>query len=105
MKPDTRTAMGLLIGQIREAIPFGAPEARICAGTCDGCSLKLMEYLDTELQGWESRLAGGESPNLGDISRLVRTARKVQAVLERNRLAEPAKAVRDPEPHRGHIEP
>lgn len=92
MKPDTRTAMGLLIGQIREAIPFAAPVAQVCAGTCDGCSLKLMDYLDSELQGWERRLAEGERPNLGDLSRLARTARKVHAVLAKNELVEPASA-------------
>ena len=105
MKPDTRTAMGLLIGQIREAIPFGAREAQVCVGTCDGCSLKLMDYLDTELQGWEHRLAEGERPNLGDLSRLAQTARKIHAVLARNGLVEPAPAGGDRHLHRGRIEP
>jgi hypothetical protein len=85
-KPDTRTALGLLIGQIREAIPFGARELQVCAGTCDGCSVKVMQYLDTELQDWERRLAAGERPTLGDLSRLARTARKVHAALARNGL-------------------
>jgi hypothetical protein len=105
VKPDTRTAMGLLIGQIREAIPFGDREARVCIGACNGCSLKLMDYLDTELQDWEHRLAESERPNLGDLSRLAQTARKIHAVLARNGLVEPAPACVDRHLPRGRIEP
>lgn len=105
MKPDTRTAMGLLIGQIREAIPLGTREARVCVGTCGGCSLKLMDYLDTELKGWEHQLAEGEHPNLGDLSRLAQTARKIHAVLARNGLVEPAPAGEDRQRLRSQVEP
>jgi hypothetical protein len=86
MKPDTSTAMRQLIAQVRAAIPFDAPEARVCTGTCDGCSMKLLDFLDAELQDWAGRLAGGERPTLGDVSGLARTSRKVYAVLARNGL-------------------
>jgi hypothetical protein len=86
MKPDTRTAMGRLLAQVRAAIPFEAPQSRVCTGACDGCSRKLLDFLEGELDDWERRLAAGESPTLGDLSRLARTSRKVYAVLERNGL-------------------
>jgi hypothetical protein len=86
MKPDTPTAMRILIGQIRDTIPFDSPRAPICTGTCEGCSMKLLEFLDSELTGWERRLDTGERPGLGDLSRLAGTARKIHTVLARNGL-------------------
>jgi hypothetical protein len=88
VKPDTRTAMGTLIGQIRAAIPFDLPEGSVCLDSCDGCSMKLLEFLESELEGWERRLEQGEQPNFGDLSRLAGTARKIHRVLERNGLVE-----------------
>jgi hypothetical protein len=82
MKPDTRTAMHELIAQVRETLPFDAPATQICNGECHGCSLKLLDYLDGELCGWEQRLEAGDTPNFGDLSRLAKTSRKVYAALE-----------------------
>jgi hypothetical protein len=42
-KPDPSMAMRLLIRQVRDAIPFDLPEARICTGLCNGCSVKLLD--------------------------------------------------------------
>lgn len=84
-----------LITQVRAAMPFDAPRARICGGDCQGCSLKLLDYLDAELGSWEARLAAGETPNLGDLSGLAKTSRKVHAILERNGLVAP----RPPDTH------
>ncbi len=86
MKPNPHTAMRILIGQVRDAIPFDMPQAQICTGTCEGCALKLLTYLDTELADWERRLDDGEQPRLGDVSALAKTSRKIYAVLERNGL-------------------
>jgi hypothetical protein len=86
MKPDTRTAMRQLIAEIRAAIPFGLPQAQRCAEHCEGCSHKLLDYLQGELEAWEQRLAAGEQPNFGDLERLARTGRKVHQVLVRNGL-------------------
>lgn len=86
-KPDTRTAMELLIEQIRTAMPLDAPRASLCRGACDGCSAKLLDYLASELDDWSHRLAQGERPELGDLSRLARTARKIRSVLVRNGVA------------------
>ncbi len=39
-KPNTSTAMKLLIEQIKEALPFEKPEHEICEGKCVGCAKK-----------------------------------------------------------------
>jgi hypothetical protein len=78
--------MVALIGQIRQSLPFGAPEARLCAGPCNGCSLKLLEYLEGELLAWEQRLAQGERPGLAELSTLAKSARRVARVLANNGL-------------------
>jgi hypothetical protein len=86
MKPDVSTAMRDLIAQVRHTLPFDAPEARVCQGPCDGCSMKLLDYLDNELLGWEQRLDDGERPGLAELSKLARTSRRIHAVLQKNGL-------------------
>ncbi|MEA1048693.1 hypothetical protein U5801_02490 [Lamprobacter modestohalophilus] len=86
MKPDTRTAMHELIAEVRETLPFDAPATQVCGGDCQGCSLKLLDYLDGELCGWEQRLDAGETPHFGDLSQLAKTSSKVYAALEKNGL-------------------
>ena len=88
MKPDTCAAMRMLIRQIRDAIPFGLPEASVCGDSCDGCSMKLLEFMESELEGWERRLDQGVRPNFGDLSRLAGTARNIHKSLLRNGLVE-----------------
>lgn len=94
MKPDSRTAMHALIAQVRTAMPFDAPRARICSGDCQGCSRKLLDHLDAELGSWEARLAAGETPNFGDLSGLAKTSRKIHGILARNGLVD-----QPPTPH------
>lgn len=79
-------AMRILIGQIRAELPFDVPQARICSGPCQGCSLKLLDYMETELLDWERRLDAGERPGLAELSQLAKSARRVQRVLEKNGL-------------------
>ena len=86
MKPDTTTAMQQLIGHIRTSFPFDRDEAGICAGPCQGCALKLLGFLESELDGWEGRIAAGERPGLAELSQLIRTSRKVGRVLEKSGL-------------------
>ena len=83
-KPDTIEAMRILIGQIRGGLPFDVPENRICQGPCQGCSLKLLDYMETELLDWERRLEDGDKPNLADLSSLAKSAKKVKRVLDKN---------------------
>jgi len=85
-KPNTTEAMRQVIAEIRTRIPFDLPQARLCMGNCQGCSMKLLQFLDGELEAWERRLDGGERPGFEELSDLVRTARKVHRVLERNGL-------------------
>lgn len=83
MKPDTTTAMQQLIARIRAEFPFDQPEAQLCAGPCNVCSLKLLEYLRSELDTWDARLAEGERPGLAELSALIRTSRRIAAALHK----------------------
>jgi len=78
--------MRQLIKQVREAMPFDLPEASMCSGKCNGCSQKLLDYLDTELEDWEYRLKAGESPDFGEIQRIAKTSKKIYKVLQRNKV-------------------
>jgi hypothetical protein len=83
MKPDATTAIQQLIVQIRSTFPFDRAEAQICAGPCQGCSLKLLGFLETELDDWEARIDAGERPGLAELSQLIRTSRKIARVLQK----------------------
>ncbi|WP_286261772.1 hypothetical protein [Thalassotalea atypica] len=85
-KPSTDVAMQTLILQVRAEFPFSLPEAQICAGKCVGCPKKLLEIADTELSDWESKLAHGETPLLGDITRLGKLCKNIRRGLVRNEL-------------------
>jgi hypothetical protein len=76
--------MRRLIAQIREAIPFGLSDEQICGDSCEGCSSKLLIYLESELDAWESRLVAGVVPTLGDLDRLAKQGRKIHRVLLQN---------------------
>lgn len=88
MKPDRTTAMRQLIQQVRTAMPFELPEANLCSGKCNGCSQKLLDYLDTELEDWEYRLKDNEAPDFGDIQRIAKTSKKIYKVMQRNGLVD-----------------
>jgi hypothetical protein len=83
MKPDATTAIQQLIVQIRSTFPFDRAEAQISAGPCQGCSLKLLGFLETELDDWEARIDAGERPGLAELSQLIRTSRKIVRVLQK----------------------
>lgn len=76
--------MGRLILQIRETIPFDLGDEQLCGDGCEGCSSKLLIYLESELDGWEEKLADGITPTLGDLDRLAKQGRKILRVLQRN---------------------
>ena len=94
MKPDAPTAMRQLIVQVRHSLPFDAPESQTCQGPCEGCSMKLLDYLDAELLAWEQRLDEGEKPGLAELSRLAKTSRRIHRVLEKNGLLDAAEQPR-----------
>lgn len=88
MKPDTSTAMQNIIDEVREVMPFDAGEAKLCSDFCQGCSLKLLGFLETELEDWEQKLQDGVQPNFGDINRMSKTCKKVYTILQKNGLVE-----------------
>lgn len=88
MKADTTTAMHQLIEEVRNTIPFDIPEEVICSGICHGCSKKLLEFLDTELEDWASRITSGETPNLGDIQKLGKQSQKIYNALKKSGVVE-----------------
>lgn len=90
MKPNTRLAMQNVIDEVRSAIPFDATEADLCADSksCTGCSLKLIEFLDVELDDWQYKLDQNEIPNFGDIQKLVKSSKKIFNVLKINGLVQ-----------------
>jgi hypothetical protein len=88
MKPNTSTAMQNLINEVRATMPFGAGEAQLCADSCNGCSLKLLEFLDMELQDWEQKLQDGVQPSFGDVHKMGKTCKKIYMVLKKNGLVE-----------------
>jgi len=87
MKPNTADAMRKLTQDIRHAIPFDEmDEARVCSGACIGCAKNLLEYLEQEVEYWETQLALGETPSLGDIQKLARSGKKIYKVLQLNKI-------------------
>lgn len=75
-----------IIDQARNQIPFGLSEAQMCSGICHGCSKKLLDFLEMELESWEFRLDQGEHPNFGDIRRLAKMSRKIFNALNKSGL-------------------
>ena len=69
-------------------MPFDLPEANLCSGKCNGCSQKLLDYLDTELEDWEYRLDAGETPDFGDINKIAKTSKKIYRVMKKNGLVD-----------------
>jgi len=67
-------------------MPFGLNADDLCGDACQGCSNKLLIYLETELDAWEFRLADGAVPTLGDLDRLAKQSKKIYRVLQQNGL-------------------
>tara|TARA_R110002167_G_scaffold5436_3_gene25580 strand:- start:106522 stop:106788 length:267 start_codon:yes stop_codon:yes gene_type:complete len=85
-KPNTSTAMKMLIEQIQTALPFEKSEHEICAGKCVGCAKKMLEYMGSELDHYQCQLNNEETPTLGEISNLANIAKKVHRNMVRNSL-------------------
>jgi len=86
MKPKTPIAMKTLIEEIRQVMPFEDLDANICTGQCNHCSVKLLEFLDTQIDEWEFRLKQGEIPSLKDIDELSKTSKKIYRALDKQNL-------------------
>lgn len=83
-KPDTAQAMQGLLATIAREMPLYAPEAHLCRKNCVGCPKKLMQFLENTYEHWQYALESGETPSLGDIQKLAKTATKIQAALRKN---------------------
>ncbi len=86
MKPNTTDAMRELIAQIKNTLPFDSVDPDFCSDACSGCSLKLIDFLSIEIDDWEHRLDQKEVPNLSDIKKLGKMAKKIHTVLIKNNL-------------------
>ena len=86
MKPNTSTAMKMLIEEIQSALPFEKPEHDICAGKCVGCPKKMLEYIGSELEHCQCQLNNHEIPTFGEISDLARISKKVHRCMSKNNL-------------------
>ena len=80
--------MQQLIEATREKIPFDSIEANICTGQCNKCSVKVLEYLDSELESWEYRLQSGELPSFGDINQMSQTSKKIYRIMAKNNFVD-----------------
>ncbi|MCL1058188.1 hypothetical protein L2729_09255 [Shewanella gelidimarina] len=85
-KPDRITAMQNIIEQVKLELPLKDPATFVCGpdGSCIGCPKKLLELVDSELCYWESAMANGDIPQLGDISRFAKLCKNVRRGLVRN---------------------
>ncbi len=78
-----------LITQIKQTLPFDGFDNSACSDTCSGCSVKLINFLENELEDWEYRLNNKEVPNFKDINKLAKMATKIHRVLVKNNLIKP----------------
>ncbi len=85
-KPRTDVAMQELIDLVRLKTPFDLSNAELCSGICQGCSKKLLEYLDSELEDWSVRLKHDEVPSFKDLNSLAKRSTKIYNALQRNNL-------------------
>lgn len=88
-KPDLKTAMLNLIGEVKRTFPLYEPDTFIC-GTrntdCQGCPKKLLEMVDSELCFWESAIRQGRTPKFDELRRFGKLCQSVQRNLNRNNL-------------------
>ena len=88
-KPTTTVAMQQLIEQIQQGLPFHLTPNELCDGECQGCKLKLLEYMTAEIASWQQRLANGEEPSFGELHKFGRTAQKIRRVFVKSGLLNP----------------
>ena len=86
VKPSAGQAMQQLIDEVRLTFPFDLPRAQVCGDECRGCSIKLIEYIEMEMDNWEYRLDDGVIPTFGDLDKLARSCTKIYRALLNNGL-------------------
>ncbi len=85
-KPSTSEAMHGLITRAREYFPFQDPATSLCHDNCRGCAKKLLSYLESEIDAWDSALSEKNAPKLGDIQHLSRLALKIDKALKNHAM-------------------
>lgn len=85
-KPRTAEVMREFIRRARASLPLGLSADDICNDDCRGCSIKLIEYIASEIDHWEYRLDQGAVPNFRDLDRFARSGLKIHRALARNGL-------------------
>lgn len=89
-KPDRVTAMNNIIQAVKSEFPLTNPELTVCGPNikCLGCPKKLLEIVDDEVSYWETNLANGVIPSLGEISRFGKLCKNIRRALVRNNVLE-----------------
>lgn len=85
-KPNTTDAMRQLIQEVKTALPLDLTPIDVCSDECKNCSIKLVEYIATELENWEYKLDAGDTPDFKDLSRLAKSSQKIYRALVKNGL-------------------
>ncbi|WP_434362331.1 hypothetical protein NF212_18905 [Parasalinivibrio latis] len=85
-KPDLKSAMLQLIGQVKDELPLYESDTFYCGpdNNCIGCPKKLMELVDTEVCYWESAIERGIIPKFDEIRLFGKLCKNVRRGLVRN---------------------
>ena len=75
-----------LLKEVRAVLPLDVSPEEICTDECRGCSIKLIEYIEMEMDNWEYRLDDGVIPTFGDLDKLARSCTKIYRALLNNGL-------------------
>lgn len=87
-KPNTTEAMRHLIDEVKKTLPLDLSPIQACSDDCRFCSIKLIEYISSELESWEGRLNDGNKPDFGDLNRLAKSSKKIYAVMKKKGMIE-----------------
>lgn len=85
-KPNTIVAMRALLYRVNHELIDKIDHAKLCTGTCVGCSKKLIEYLHLEVESWEARLDAGGTPTFGEMESFEKRCEKITLAMRKNNL-------------------
>lgn len=75
-----------VIAKVQAEFPFNAPASSICSDHCEVCTKKLLELVEMEIIGWQTRFAQGHKPNFAELNQFVKLCKNVRRGLVRNSL-------------------
>ncbi|MCE2594370.1 hypothetical protein K6Y31_06040 [Motilimonas cestriensis] len=85
-KPSCEQVLQEVIAKVKAEFPFHAPESSICSDHCEVCTKKLLELVEMEIIGWQTRLYQGDKPNFAELNQFVKLCKNVRRALVRNGL-------------------